>query len=87
LDKAIYTAHSVELGQKIVALRKAAGLTQRQLAKKLRRVPSVIAHIERGQRRVDLYELFQIARACGASPKKVAADLMVTFEKLEKSKK
>lgn len=52
--------------------RHAAGVTQRQLAAKLRRPNSFIAKIECGERRVDVAEFMQIAKALGVDP----ADLL-----------
>ena len=55
-----------ELVSAVVALRKNAGLTQRELAEAVGREQNYIGRIETGQRRVDLIELVQICRACGA---------------------
>ena len=49
-------------------MRKAAGLTQRELARRLGREPSFVARIEQGERRVDLVEFYWICRACKADP-------------------
>jgi transcriptional regulator with XRE-family HTH domain len=51
----------------LVAARKAAGLTQRQLAAKIGRPYTVIANIERGERRIDVVEFIAIARALSVS--------------------
>jgi transcriptional regulator with XRE-family HTH domain len=59
-----------------------AGLTQRALAKKLNREPSLVAHYELGQRRIDLAEFYCICKACGASPHKEASDLMKAFDQI-----
>ena len=47
--------------------RKAAGLTQRALAGKISRPYTLIANIERGERRIDVIEFVAIARALGIS--------------------
>lgn len=52
----------------LIAERKAAGLTQAEVAKKLRRYQSVVANIESGQRRIDVVEFLEIADAIGFSP-------------------
>ena len=49
----------------LVTARKAAGLTQRQLADRLSRPYTVIANIERGERQIDVVEFIAIARALG----------------------
>ena len=58
--------------QLIVGARKAAGLTQRALAERIGRPYTVIANIERGERRIDVIEFVAIARALGVAE----ADLM-----------
>jgi transcriptional regulator with XRE-family HTH domain len=49
----------------LVEARKAAGLTQRELAARLGRPYSVVANIERGERRIDIVEFIAVARALG----------------------
>jgi transcriptional regulator with XRE-family HTH domain len=56
----------------IVAARQSAGLTQRQLAAKLKRSNSFVWKIEAGERRVEVLEFVEIARATGVDP----ADLL-----------
>ncbi|MCX5724642.1 MAG: helix-turn-helix transcriptional regulator [Nitrospirae bacterium] len=48
--------------------RATAALTQRGLAKRLKRLPSTIAKIETGARRIDLVEVILWCRATGADP-------------------
>ena len=50
----------------LVEARKAAGLTQRELALRIGRPYTVIANIERGERQIDVVEFIAIARALGA---------------------
>lgn len=52
----------------IVDARRAAGLTQRQLAAKLGRSNSFVWKIEAGERRVDVLEFIEIAKSLGVSP-------------------
>ena len=49
----------------VVAMRKEAGFTQRELAERIGREQSFIGRIETRQRRVDLVEFIWIARCCG----------------------
>lgn len=65
----------------IVQIRKKAGYTQRDLAKKLGREHSFVARIEQGERRVDLVELYLICKACKTSPKAAVLDLLRKFNK------
>jgi transcriptional regulator with XRE-family HTH domain len=46
-------------------MRADAGLTQRQLAAKLKQQPSYVAKCELGGRRIDPIEFIQWCRACG----------------------
>jgi transcriptional regulator with XRE-family HTH domain len=48
--------------------RKQAGLTQQQVAQRLRRPQSFVSAYESGDRRVTVLEFLQIARATGADP-------------------
>ena len=52
--------------------RQVKGLTQAQLAKKLRRHQSFISKYERGERRLDVIEFLEVADAIGIDP----ADLL-----------
>lgn len=52
----------------IVKARTDAGLTQRELAAKLKRSNSFVWKIEAGERRVDLLEFVEIAHATGIDP-------------------
>lgn len=46
-------------------LREDAGLTQEDLAVRLKKDQSFVSRYERGERRLDLIELAEIAEACG----------------------
>lgn len=48
--------------------RKAAGLTQAEVAKRLGRPQSFVAKYERGERRLDVAEYLQVAEAIGFDP-------------------
>ena len=64
-------------------MRQAAGMTQRDLAKKLRREHSFVSRMELGDRRLDAVEFFWICQACGEDPVRVAAAVMREFKKIE----
>lgn len=51
------------------ALRERAGLTQRDLAKKLKKAQYFVARCETGSRRVDIAEYVEWCLACKADPK------------------
>ncbi|PWU21785.1 MAG: transcriptional regulator [Verrucomicrobia bacterium] len=64
-------------------MRKAAGLTQRQLAAKVGRERNLIGRLELGERRLDVVEFYSICRACRARPDLVSKELMREFEQIE----
>ena len=63
----------------LVSTREAAGLTQRDLAARLKRPHSFVGRIEAGERRVDVIEFIEIAlfidvtTSCAFHPLRVAA--------------
>jgi transcriptional regulator with XRE-family HTH domain len=59
----------------IIAERKAAGLTQTEVAKKLRRYQSIVANIESGERRIDVVEFLDLADAIGFDAGKLIENL------------
>jgi transcriptional regulator with XRE-family HTH domain len=83
LEKSAFSPLYEVVKAKLVAMRRAAGLNQRQLSKKLKRDHSVITRIEQGERRVDILEFYFICKACGVAPDKVAASIMREIRALE----
>jgi ribosome-binding protein aMBF1 (putative translation factor) len=59
----------------LVESREQAGLTQRDLAARLKRPHSFIGRIEAGERRVDVIEFIEITRVMGLDPKHLFAKL------------
>jgi len=60
----------------LVKERKKAGLTQAEVAKKLRRYQSFVATVEGGQRRIDVVEFLDFAAAIGFEPRDAISRLM-----------
>jgi len=85
--KSSFSPHGFAFQAFVAEMRKAAGLTQRQLAAKLKRECSFIARIEQGERRVDLVEFYWICMACDRSPSAMAMKLMRQFRRLPRNKK
>jgi transcriptional regulator with XRE-family HTH domain len=54
---------------------KKAGLTQHEVAKRLKKPQSFVAKYERGERRIDVVEFLAITRAIGADPAKIVRAL------------
>jgi transcriptional regulator with XRE-family HTH domain len=60
----------------LIAARKAAKLSQHELAKRLKTSQTQIARIEVGERRVDVVEFLDIAKALRIDPHKILIELM-----------
>ena len=60
----------------LLSARKAARLSQTELAGRLKTSQTVIARIESGERRVDVVEFIDMARALRLDPKEVLSELM-----------
>lgn len=65
MRKSIYSAQYGTFLGLLLRTRKAAGVTQRQLARKLRTTQSMISKAENGERRLDVIELFAWCGALG----------------------
>ena len=59
----------------IKAKRRAAGLTQRQLAAKLKRSNSFVWKLEAGERQINVLEFMEIARILGVKASKLVAEI------------
>ena len=55
--------------------RQTAGLTQVSLAKKLGRPQSFVSKYERGERRLDMIEFLEVARALSLDPIRIIQEL------------
>ncbi len=75
MAKSVYTPAYRHVVERVVALRKRAGLTQRELAAKLGWPQNLVARLETTQRRLDLVEFVAICEACGADRCVESADL------------
>ena len=71
LDKSVHSAGQTAFCELMIGARKAAGLTQHQLARRLRRPQSFVAKYEGGERRVDVVEFIEICKAIEADPNKL----------------
>lgn len=57
-------------------MREKAGLTQREIGKRLKKPQSYVYNCETANRRVDITEFIAWARACGINPKTAFAQLL-----------
>ena len=66
LDKSVHSEGQSVFRVLMIGARKAAGLTQRDLADRLRKPQSFVAKYEGGERRIDVVEFLTICQAIGA---------------------
>ncbi len=74
MTKSAFSRKHAQLRKLLVQARHDAGLTQVALAKKLGRPQSFVSKFERGERRLDVAEFLDIARALGIDPSTTIAD-------------
>ena len=55
----------------LVEVRKAAGLTQAELSRRLKKPQSFVSKYERGERRLDVVEFGEVAKALSVDPVKL----------------
>ncbi len=70
MTKTIISSGHKALVAAMTEARKAAGMTQADLAKVLRCQQSLIARVESGQRRIDAIDMVRWGRAVGTEPRK-----------------
>ena len=68
MPSSIFTQRHQELIGFIASARKAAGITQVELAERLGKPQSFVSKVERGERRLDVIEFCQLAEALGYQP-------------------
>ena len=67
MEKSIYSNDYARFLRQLRDTRKKAGMTQEQLAARLRQTQSFISKCERGERRLDIVEVRAICNALGVS--------------------
>lgn len=68
MSKSVFAAGYRLLLKELIAARISAGLTQQQVAKRLRRPQSFVSKYESGERRLDVVEFLVLAGIVGADP-------------------
>ncbi|MEO6012873.1 MAG: helix-turn-helix transcriptional regulator [Devosia sp.] len=75
MGNSIHSPQHQKLRELLVAARKKAKLTQAEVAEHLGRPQSFVAKYEGGERRLDVIEFIQVARALGADPARLVRAL------------
>jgi len=71
LIKSVHSDGQHAFCEAMIVARKKAGLTQAQLASRLKRPQSFVAKYEGGERRIDVVEFISICQQLGDDPSKV----------------
>jgi len=74
--KSIYTPTYAQFRTLLVEAREASGLTQVELAARLSKPQSFVSKFERGDRRLDVVEFLEIARALEIDPLRFVKTLL-----------
>ena len=75
MTKSAFSRKHAQLRKVLVQARRDAGLTQVALAKKLGRPQSFVSKFERGERRLDVPEFLDVARALGIDPARIITNI------------
>lgn len=78
--KSLRTPEHKTLIALLVAAREKAGLTQQQLASQLRRPQSYVAKYEGGERRLDVVEFIELARALDLEVGKAVREVAASYK-------
>jgi transcriptional regulator with XRE-family HTH domain len=73
MQKTIYTQQHQRLCELLIEARKKAELTQAEVAERLGKPQSFVAKYEGGERRLDVVEFLEVARAIGLDPNATVA--------------
>ena len=76
LRKTLRSRGHQTLVQILVQAREKAGMTQRDLAARIKRPHSFVGRMEGGERRVDVIEFIEIAKVLGADPRELFGRLV-----------
>ncbi len=75
MTRSVFTTRYDRFRYSLAKARKAAGLTQVALARRLSRPQSFVSKFERGERRLDVIEFLDIAAALDMDPYKFLSEL------------
>jgi ribosome-binding protein aMBF1 (putative translation factor) len=76
LTKSVFTPSYARFRELLIEARENAGLMQWQLAERLKRPQSYISKFERGERRLDVIEFLDVAKALRIDPLELLRELI-----------
>ena len=76
MPKSVFSGEHQHLVDVLVAARKAAGLTQAELARRIGKNQKFVSLIECAQRRVDILEFYALAKALRVAPTKLFLEVV-----------
>ena len=77
MPKSAFTdAYATVIGR-LVELRRERGVSQVELAKRLKKTQQFVSKVELGDRRIDVVEFYAIVRALGADPVEVFRQMAI----------
>ncbi|MGE5565885.1 MAG: helix-turn-helix domain-containing protein [Parcubacteria group bacterium] len=76
MSKSVFSEAHDKLRSALVAERKAAGVTQVQLAARLQKPQSFVSKFERGERRLDVIEFVAVSDALDVDPSDLLARIL-----------
>lgn len=79
MPKSVFNDAYASVVEKLIALRKARGVSQVELAERLGKTQQFVSYLERAERRIDIIEFYLIAKALGADPDTLFAELIRDF--------
>lgn len=71
ISKSVHSSEQAAFCELMIKARKAAGLTQHDLARLLKKPQSFVSKYEGGERRLDVVEFLGIARVIGTDPVRI----------------
>lgn len=75
MTRSAFSSKYQDFRRRLVRARKAAGLTQVEVARRLRRPQSFVSKVERGERRLDVVEFLEVAKAVGIDATTLLKDI------------
>lgn len=75
MKKTIYSRKYRRFCEVLIEARRAAGLTQEEVAKKLGRPQSFVSKFESGERRLDVIEFLEVAKAISTDPEAILSQI------------